>query len=73
MFSSTVLLEAEDRLLERSRTLTGPVVEVETVEKITAKPDREGRLLGDDQAEALTQIAVSGRVLDVLVGPAGAG
>ncbi|MBX4378510.1 AAA family ATPase, partial [Mycobacterium tuberculosis] len=34
---------------------------------------REGRLLGDDQAEALTQIAVSGRVLDVLVGPAGAG
>lgn len=73
VFSSTVLLEAEDRLLERSRTLTGPVVEVETVEKITAKPDQEGRLLGDDQAAALTQIAVSGRVLDVLVGPAGAG
>src|SRR5699024_6034500 len=73
VFSSTVLLEAEDRLLERSRTLTGPMVEVETVEKITAKPDREGRLLGDDQAAALTQIAVSGRVLDVLVGPAGAG
>lgn len=73
VFSSTVLLEAEDRLLERSRTLTGPIVEVETVEKITTKPDREGRLLGDDQAAALTQIAVSGRVLDVLVGPAGAG
>ena len=73
VFSSTVLLDAEDRLLERSRTLTGPMVEVETVEKITAKPDREGRLLGDDQAAALTQIAVSGRVLDVLVGPAGAG
>ncbi|MGC3021874.1 MULTISPECIES: MobF family relaxase [unclassified Brevibacterium] len=73
VFSSTVLLKAEDRLLERSRTLTGPMVEVETVEKITAKPDREGHLLGDDQAAALTQIAVSGRVLDVLVGPAGAG
>ncbi|MGP5291069.1 MobF family relaxase [Brachybacterium tyrofermentans] len=73
VFSSTVLLEAEDRLLEHSRTLTGPMVEVETVEKITAKPDREGHLLGDDQAAALTQIAVSGRVLDVLVGPAGAG
>lgn len=73
VFSSTMLLEAEDRLLERSRTLTGPVVEVATIEKITAKPDREGRLLGEDQAAALTQVAVSGRVLDVLVGPAGAG
>jgi energy-coupling factor transporter ATP-binding protein EcfA2 len=30
-------------------------------------------VLGEDQADALTRIAVSGRVLDVLVGPAGAG
>ena len=30
-------------------------------------------LLGEDQAEALTRTAVSGRMLDVLVGPAGAG
>lgn len=30
-------------------------------------------MLGEDQAEALARIAVSGRVLDVLVGPAGAG
>ena len=29
--------------------------------------------LGDDQAEALAKIAVSGRIVDVLVGPAGAG
>src|SRR5699024_12822426 len=35
--------------------------------------DAEGRMLGEDQAEALMKIAVSGRVLDVLVGPAGAG
>jgi len=73
VFSSTVLLEAEDRLLDRARTLTGPSVDVEVVEKITGKPDREGRVLGEDQAEALVKIAVSGRVLDVLVGPAGAG
>ncbi len=30
-------------------------------------------MLGEDQADALMKIAVSGRVLDVLVGPAGAG
>ncbi len=35
--------------------------------------DADGRMLGDDQADALTRIAVSGRMLDVLVGPAGAG
>jgi ATP-dependent exoDNAse (exonuclease V), alpha subunit - helicase superfamily I member len=43
------------------------------VEAITSKPDGEGRMLGEDQVEALTRIAVSGRVVDVLVGPAGAG
>ena len=37
------------------------------------KPDARGRALGEDQAAALTAIAVSGRVVDVLVGPAGAG
>jgi hypothetical protein len=44
---------------------------VATVEDITARPDTEGRMLGEDQADALTKVAVSGRVLDVLVGPAG--
>ncbi len=73
VFSSEVLLAAEDRLLERARTATGPTVPLATVERITAKPDREGRVLGDDQAGALASVAVSGRVVDVLVGPAGAG
>ncbi|MBP2407783.1 MobF family relaxase [Brachybacterium fresconis] len=73
VFSSTMLLEAEDRLLHLAGTRTGPTVDVETVERIAAKPDRQGRVLGADQADALTTIAVSGRVLDVLVGPAGAG
>jgi len=73
VYSSEELLAAEDRLLDRSRILTGPMVPVATVEKITFRPDTEGRMLGDDQADALTRIAVSGRVLDVLVGPAGAG
>src|SRR5690606_9840896 len=73
VFSSEQLLSAEDRLLERSRTTTGPMVPLETVEKLTARPDQDGRLLGEDQVAALTMVAVSGHVVDVLVGPAGAG
>ncbi|WP_346037334.1 MobF family relaxase [Brevibacterium picturae] len=73
VFSSELLLAAEDRLLDRSRTITAPTVPVGTVEKITSRPDVEGRVLGEDQAEAMMKVAVSGRVLDVLVGPAGAG
>ncbi|MBN9177825.1 MAG: relaxase domain-containing protein [Microbacterium sp.] len=73
VFSSEVLLAAEDRLLKRSRTATGPTVPLATVERIAARPDRKGQMLGDDQAAALAKVAVSGRVVDVLVGPAGAG
>ena len=73
VFSSGELLGAEDRLLELANSTTGPSVTLATIEQITRKPDREGRMLGEDQAEALTQIAVSGLVVDVLVGPAGAG
>jgi conjugative relaxase-like TrwC/TraI family protein len=73
VFSSELLLAAEDRLLERARTTTGPTVPLATVEKIASRPDREGRMLGDDQAAALARVAVSGRQVDVLVGPAGAG
>lgn len=73
VFSSELLLTAEDRLLERANTTTGPTVPLATVERIAAKPDREGRVLGPDQAGALAKVALSGRVVDVLVGPAGAG
>lgn len=73
VFSSELLLAAEDRLLERARTTTGPTVRLATVERIAARPDRKGQTLGDDQAGALAKIAVSGRLVDVLVGPAGAG
>lgn len=73
LFSSEMLLAAEDRLLERARTTTAPTVPLTTVERVTKRPDSKGRMLGDDQAAALTKIALSGRVVDVLVGPAGAG
>lgn len=73
VFSSEELLAAEDRLLERARTTTAPTVPLAMVERIAHRPDRKGRMLGDDQAAALAKIALSGRVVDVLVGPAGAG
>jgi conjugative relaxase-like TrwC/TraI family protein len=73
VFSSEDLLAAEDRLLDLAEKTTAPTVPLETIETTTRKPDTEGRLLGDDQAAALTAIALSGRVVDVLVGPAGAG
>ena len=73
LFSSEVLLAAEDRLLARADATTGPTVPLETVERVARRPDPRGRVLGEDQAAALAAIAVSGRVVDVLVGPAGAG
>lgn len=73
LYSTEELLAAEDRLLDRSRATTGPTVDLATVEQITSRPDAEDRRLGADQADALQRIAVSGRVVDVLVGPAGAG
>lgn len=73
VYSSPDILAAEDRLLEHARTMTAPTVPVEVIEKVTRRPDRDGRLLADDQAAALTGIAISGRAVDVLVGPAGAG
>ncbi|MGO1411658.1 MAG: MobF family relaxase [Microbacterium sp.] len=73
VFSSELLLAAEDRLLERARSTTGPTVPLAVVERTAARPDRKGHRLGDDQAAALVKVAISGRVVDVLVGPAGAG
>lgn len=73
VFSSGELLEAEGRLLQLARATAGPTVSLATVERILQKPDREGRILAQDQTSALTAIAVSGKTVDLLVGPAGAG
>lgn len=73
VYSSETLLEAEDRLLQRARSTESTTVALTTVEQITRLPDGHGRMLSDDQAAALASIAVSGRVIDVLVGAAGAG
>ena len=73
VYSSQDLMDAEQHLSALAETFTAPVVTLETVASIVDQPVGRGLLLGPDQAQALTQIATSGRVLDVLVGPAGAG
>lgn len=69
VFTSEELLAAEDRLLALSVDLTAPDVSLDVIERVTGKD----HLLSDEQAETLARIAVSGRQVDVLVGPAGAG
>jgi conjugative relaxase-like TrwC/TraI family protein len=66
LYTSRTLLDAEDRLLHLSRTTTGARVPVGSLAAVA-----DG--LGDDKAAAALQVCTSGRVVDVLVGPAGAG
>jgi conjugative relaxase-like TrwC/TraI family protein len=72
VYSSTETLAAEDRVLTRAGDLTAPVVEAAVVRGVAARPVHS-RQLTAQQAAALTNIATSGRQLDLLVGPAGAG
>jgi ATP-dependent exoDNAse (exonuclease V) alpha subunit len=72
IFTSEALLDAENRLLALARTTTGPRVATATVEAATTRRG-DGIALSADQAEAIWAVATSGRVVDVLVGPAGAG
>ncbi|MBX7162025.1 MAG: AAA family ATPase, partial [Acidimicrobiia bacterium] len=72
VFSSAELLAAEDRLLVRANTATAPAADLATVEHATSR-DALGHHLSEGQANALAQIATSGRQVDLLVGPAGAG
>ena len=74
VYTTEALLGAEARLLEAARKLGGPAVSVATVAEVTEAnlPGRDYKL-STDQALAVEKIATSGRVLDVLVGPAGTG
>lgn len=73
LFSSAELLAAEDRLLELTADLSAPTVAVHRVDRAVARRTSSGHQLSPDQAAAVTRIALSGRVLDVLIGPAGTG
>ena len=72
VFSSADLLAAEDRLLVCASIVTAPLVGLATVEAATSR-DVLGHHLSKGQANALAQIATSGRQIDLLVGPAVAG
>lgn len=71
-FTSAELLAAEDRLLSRAESRTAPTVSAEVVAR-TCRRNHHGNSLSDEQTDALTRIAVSGRRVDLLIGPAGAG
>lgn len=71
-FSSADLLAAEDRLLARSNDRGAPVIRGELIARV-ASAEQGKHLLSDSQADALAQIVTSGRRIDLLVGPAGAG
>jgi len=73
-YTTQALLDAEARLLDAGSRTDGPVVAVATVAAV-AEANLPGRDYAPslDQAVAVEKIATSGRVLDVLVGPAGTG
>jgi conjugative relaxase-like TrwC/TraI family protein len=73
IYTTEVLLSAEARLLEAARKLGAPRVSVAVVAEVTEANLGRDYKLSTDQALAVEKIATSGRVLDVLVGPAGAG
>jgi conjugative relaxase-like TrwC/TraI family protein len=74
LYTTTSLLDAEARLLEAGREGGGPRVSVATVAAIAGDNlPRRDHGLSVDQALAVEKIATSGRVLDILVGPAGTG
>jgi conjugative relaxase-like TrwC/TraI family protein len=73
VFTSTALLDAEARLLERAADTTGPRIAPAMLRAISLTRHPGGVVLADDQVAALSAIAGSGRSIDVLVGPAGAG
>lgn len=72
IYSSTELLEAEERLLTRADDTTAPVLVRRHVSTATRNA-RGRRRLSEEQRRAVSEIAGSGRRIDVLVGPAGAG
>jgi len=73
VFTSTMLLDAESRLLERARDTSAPCGAPIVLRSIAQRKLPGGGTLSEDQLAALTSIVDSGRAIDVLVGPAGAG
>ena len=72
-YTSQDILDAETRLLALFRNVDGPRLSARAARRHTVGPDGHGVTLAEDQVAAIRKLATSGRVLDVLVGPAGAG
>lgn len=74
VFTSLEVLAAEDSLLQATETATAPTVPADVIDNvITALLPGRDHGLAPDQATAVRSICTSGRVCDVLVGPAGTG
>ncbi|QBR94342.1 conjugal transfer protein [Nocardioides euryhalodurans] len=69
-YSSTAIIEAEARLLERSEATTAPTVPPRALRRVLSHSRAR---LSFQQRAALESITASGRQVDLLVGPAGAG
>ncbi len=74
IYTTQDLLDAEARLLDASRAVVGPSVSPIVAADVCSRiPSGTDHRLSADQAAAVQQIVVSGRVVDVLVGAAGTG
>jgi hypothetical protein len=72
VYSNTKVIAAETRLLTRAEDTTGSVAGQHGL-RVAVRARYRGHHLTMEQATALASIATSGRVVDVLVGPAGTG
>ncbi|MGQ0847081.1 MAG: MobF family relaxase [Sporichthyaceae bacterium] len=74
-YTTAEVLQAEADLLAATELLDAPAVSVQLVDVVvTAVPmPGAGRMLVDDQADAVRAVASSGRRVEALVGPAGSG
>jgi conjugative relaxase-like TrwC/TraI family protein len=68
-YSSVAVLDAEARLLQRAEATTAPSGGVPQLSRVAGSAEK----LSIEQQAAIESIAASGRLVDVLVGPAGAG
>jgi conjugative relaxase-like TrwC/TraI family protein len=73
IYTTQEILDAEARLLDAGRRIDAPAVSRQTVAQVAELPLAGERRLSVDQALAVDSIAISGRSLDVLIGPAGTG
>jgi conjugative relaxase-like TrwC/TraI family protein len=73
LFSAETILGAENRLIALAADHSGPSVGMETVGRVVRRTLPGGARLSGEQSRAVEAIACSGRVVDVLIGPAGTG